>query len=401
MERKTIGQFIAALRRVSGMTQKQLAEKLNVSDKTISRWERDECAPDLTLIPVIAEVFGVTSDEILRGERVVKEAVKDREAAKTEKQLKRVLDSAMLSFKTRSIISVGIALLGLIGAMICNFGFLRAYIGFFVGLVFIVGASACEAVFGMHAFSAAGGDEFDETAVGRYKFEVVKGLEIAFSAFAVVFFMLFPLVLEAWDTYMGITADLWFAEGAIYAVISVIFSFLVCLFINIKLAIDYNIEPREISEKKRSLIFKSFKIAAIWIAVTLILQIAFNAVASTDVFAPKKEFESTEAFKEFMETPMDWQGNLYAVDAYSDEPSEWYIFDKKGNEIDSYYEWNESVSYVKYDWKKGDPLYIVYTHEAKGISSAITESVNYIFMVAYLVEIIVITIKARNSFKSL
>ena len=153
MERKTIGQFIAALRRVSGMTQKQLAEKLNVSDKTISRWERDECAPDLTLIPVIAEVFGVTSDEILRGERVVKEAVKDREAAKTEKQLKRVLDSAMLSFKTRSIISVGIALLGLIGAMICNFGFLRAYIGFFVGLVFIVGASACEAVFGMHAFS--------------------------------------------------------------------------------------------------------------------------------------------------------------------------------------------------------------------------------------------------------
>ena len=86
MERKTIGQFIAALRRVSGMTQKQLAEKLNVSDKTISRWERDECAPDLTLIPVIAEVFGVTSDEILRGERVVKEAVKDREAAKTEKQ---------------------------------------------------------------------------------------------------------------------------------------------------------------------------------------------------------------------------------------------------------------------------------------------------------------------------
>ena len=133
----------------------------------------------------------------------------------------------------------------------------------------------------------------------------------------------------------------------------------------------------------------------------MILQIAFNAVASTDVFAPKKEFESTEAFKEFMETPMDWQGNLYAVDAYSDEPSEWYIFDKKGNEIDSYYEWNESVSYVKYDWKKGDPLYIVYTHEAKGISSAITESVNYIFMVAYLVEIIVITIKARNSFKSL
>ena len=58
MEKKTIGQFIAALRKASGMTQKQLSERLNVSDKAVSRWERDECAPDLSLIPVIAEIFG-------------------------------------------------------------------------------------------------------------------------------------------------------------------------------------------------------------------------------------------------------------------------------------------------------------------------------------------------------
>ena len=60
MEKKTIGSFIAALRKASGMTQKELAERLNVSDKTISRWERDDSAPDLSAIPVIAEVFGVT-----------------------------------------------------------------------------------------------------------------------------------------------------------------------------------------------------------------------------------------------------------------------------------------------------------------------------------------------------
>ena len=51
------------------MTQKELAERLNVSDKSVSRWERDDGAPDLALIPVIAEVFGVTCDELLRGER--------------------------------------------------------------------------------------------------------------------------------------------------------------------------------------------------------------------------------------------------------------------------------------------------------------------------------------------
>ena len=54
MEKKTIGGFIAALRKANGMTQKDLAERLNVSDKTVSRWERDEGSPDLSVIPVIA-----------------------------------------------------------------------------------------------------------------------------------------------------------------------------------------------------------------------------------------------------------------------------------------------------------------------------------------------------------
>ena len=69
MEKKTIGTFIAALRKANGLTQKQLADMLNVSDKAVSRWERDECAPDLSLIPVLAEIFNVTADEILRGQR--------------------------------------------------------------------------------------------------------------------------------------------------------------------------------------------------------------------------------------------------------------------------------------------------------------------------------------------
>ena len=53
MEKKTIGQFIAALRKANGMTQKQLSEKLTVSDKAVSRWERDECAPDLLQIQIL------------------------------------------------------------------------------------------------------------------------------------------------------------------------------------------------------------------------------------------------------------------------------------------------------------------------------------------------------------
>ena len=60
MEKQTMGSFIAALRKASGMTQREMAEKLNVSDKAVSRWERDESAPDLMLIPVIADLFDIT-----------------------------------------------------------------------------------------------------------------------------------------------------------------------------------------------------------------------------------------------------------------------------------------------------------------------------------------------------
>lgn len=69
MAKNSIGQFIAALRKANGMTQRNVADRLNVSNKAVSRWERDECAPDLSVIPALAEMFGVTCDELLKGER--------------------------------------------------------------------------------------------------------------------------------------------------------------------------------------------------------------------------------------------------------------------------------------------------------------------------------------------
>lgn len=69
MEKQTIGQFLSALRRSNGYTQQDVAEKLGVSNKTISSWERDASAPDISIIPAIAELYGVTCDEILRAKR--------------------------------------------------------------------------------------------------------------------------------------------------------------------------------------------------------------------------------------------------------------------------------------------------------------------------------------------
>lgn len=69
MENKSLGTFIAFLRKEKRLTQKQLAELLNVSDKTVSHWECDETSPDISLLPQLAEALGVTVDELLKGEK--------------------------------------------------------------------------------------------------------------------------------------------------------------------------------------------------------------------------------------------------------------------------------------------------------------------------------------------
>ena len=72
----TLGAFIAQLRKEKALTQKQLSEILGVSDKTVSHWEREESAPDISILPSLADILGVTVDELLAGERKQVEEIK-------------------------------------------------------------------------------------------------------------------------------------------------------------------------------------------------------------------------------------------------------------------------------------------------------------------------------------
>ena len=69
MDTKSIGKNLALLRRKSGLTQAQVAEKLNVSDKTVSKWESGHGFPEITQFPALSELFGVSIDYLMRGER--------------------------------------------------------------------------------------------------------------------------------------------------------------------------------------------------------------------------------------------------------------------------------------------------------------------------------------------
>ena len=64
--KKTLGTMIAELRKQHGMTQLELAEKMGVTDKAVSKWERDLSCPDINSIPNLAEIFGVSVEELMQ-----------------------------------------------------------------------------------------------------------------------------------------------------------------------------------------------------------------------------------------------------------------------------------------------------------------------------------------------
>ncbi|MBQ2901456.1 MAG: helix-turn-helix domain-containing protein [Agathobacter sp.] len=114
MEKKTIGQFIAVLRKANGLTQQELADKLNVSNKAVSRWERDESAPDITLIPALAEILGVTCDELLKGERITYSEQVDKREAKVEKQVKSLIQREISKYRIILWIALALVVVGFV-----------------------------------------------------------------------------------------------------------------------------------------------------------------------------------------------------------------------------------------------------------------------------------------------
>lgn len=83
--KQIIAKNITELRQEAKMTQIELAERLNYSDKAVSKWERGESVPDIAVLAQIAEMFGVTLDYLIRAEHERSEPVQEQEASEAEK----------------------------------------------------------------------------------------------------------------------------------------------------------------------------------------------------------------------------------------------------------------------------------------------------------------------------
>lgn len=89
MDREKFGVFLSELRKEQGLTQKEVAERLFVTDKAVSKWERGLSMPDTALLMPLADLFGVTVTELLRGERMAQEDSVERQ------EVEQLVDKAL------------------------------------------------------------------------------------------------------------------------------------------------------------------------------------------------------------------------------------------------------------------------------------------------------------------
>lgn len=338
MERKSMGSFIAALRKANGLTQKDLAEKLNVSDKSVSRWERDEGAPDLSLIPVIAEIFGITSDELLRGER---KAASESEqtgspSPRAEKQRRRLLALSLSKYKNRSLLAVGLAFCGLIAALIGNLAFLRAYIGFFTGSAFFLAALITQLICANSAFLAVSDGDMEDSELGIFKGKLILTAEKVIGLTLVLWAVTLPLAVLVGDAYLGLSANSFAEYGLVFGLSALLLCCLTCYFLNHSLLKKGVYSLDEKSEKAYCHNHKLQRscgiVLAVLLSVTVLLNGSLTSWGNSSNIAKGTVFEDFESFKAYMEQDIPYEYDDAEPNApVQISPAEYY--DEEGNHI--------------------------------------------------------------------
>ena len=97
MNMQKIGSCLGQLRKEQGLTQEQLGEKLGVTNKTVSRWETGAYLPPVEMLQMLSQMYGITINEILSGDRLGEKEYKDR----AEENIKTALSSSAFTLKEK------------------------------------------------------------------------------------------------------------------------------------------------------------------------------------------------------------------------------------------------------------------------------------------------------------
>ncbi len=324
MEKRTIGKFIAVLRKANGMTQKELGEKLFVSDKTVSRWERDECTPELSLIPAIAEIFGITTDELLCGQKNNPENTQASENRKnkTDKQMRLMLDTSRRKYNRLTLISVALMIFGLIAAMIANLGFSKGLIAFCLALGFSVAAEIFQIGIVIHTRLLDDEDDLSYAEQIRNTNSRFIKTAVTFTFWNIAFWSFcLPLVTEINGANFGLNFSYWLVYGFFYSIGALVIAYvLYTIFGRNYLCVHQHMTQSEAEKRRAVLNIKLFKKTAIvsgMIALVIGACIFALNVYGVHGFMETLVFDNCEDFKAKVEGDYDkWLQEGYS---YVDE----------------------------------------------------------------------------------
>lgn len=342
MEKKTLGSFMAALRKAKGLTQRELAEQLHVSDKSVSRWERDEGTPDLSLIPVIAEIFDVTADELLRGERRPAEEqgcnVSNLSTAKGEKQRRHLLQIGLTHYRNQSLLSMALLGCGFIAAMIANFAFLRAAVGFYVGAAFFLVAAVLQCVWVNGAMLTVSDEEVAGNSAASYRCRVIRLAEMVWAGAFILTAMLTPLIVCPHDpAHSGMTADYFGESALIYGGVGLLISAMTLWLVNGSLVKRGILVFEDNGKYFRNRTFQKRCISALIIVamVTFLVETVMLKGWNVIKLAEYTEFHDCESFVALMEKRVStdpWMENQVHSNVESNTDS---IITEPGSRLDN------------------------------------------------------------------
>lgn len=401
MEKKTIGKFIQALRRAQGMTQRELADQLYVSDKTVSRWECDECTPELSLIPTIAEIFNVTTDELLRGERRSAERMEingedeaKRLRAKSEKQFRTMLRRRMTHYKNLIMLSRGLLAAGIFTALICNFVFFRGLLAFFLGAAFLAAGVITAFCFATSARLTL--DEEDEAylketethnrAVVEEKWRTAR---LALYAFALIL----PFTFFEFSSIAGLDFTDWFGLALLCIAVALLLVFVLRTtiggtYLEHHEGFKITEDEREFRRANRQ---SAKKTLAVFLSIAAVLMITIgvlNGLSPMD-FTRGEVLEDVESFQRYMaEEGKRWSENRWGltpvmttpiyVNGYEEEldtdhdDEGFYdietLYDGNGNIVCEYISYFDFVCQMEFS---GDELFPITVYTAKHLNTGV------------------------------
>lgn len=229
--KSNIGEFLAILRKSKGMTQQEAANWLGVSNKTVSSWETGASCPDISMLPALAELYGVTCDELLRGEQISAEESPEKREEKREKSLAHLLAMYRNNAAVTSWICAGLYVTAAIAALLIGCAALESLIGFFVGLIFTVGGVLLCIIQNKYLRFQLTQNDFDSAAIDKFSRHLTRRQTCMLVCGAAAFGFILPHAFI--PVHFGLELGAAIGYGALGAVIAALLALLAAWLVHI------------------------------------------------------------------------------------------------------------------------------------------------------------------------